>query len=78
MRMSVWQHPIPPLALAIEAPFCNACEAPCIYVKSERMFVCATDGCVNFRQNWMEVSTSDVEPPLKPEDAPADDEDTGD
>lgn len=26
VRLSVWQHPIPPLAVAVEAPFCEVCE----------------------------------------------------
>lgn len=45
LRMSVWQHPIPPLALAVESPFCPECEAPTVFVKSERVFACATSGC---------------------------------
>lgn len=45
LRMSVWQHPIPPLSLAIEAPFCAGSglahdPVSMIYVKSERRFAC--------------------------------------
>jgi hypothetical protein len=43
MRMSVWQHPIPPLALAIESPFCN-CGSETIYVRAERAFACPNCG----------------------------------
>ena len=43
LRMSVWQHPIPPLALAIEAPFCGNCGGVTIYVKGESRFACP--GC---------------------------------
>jgi predicted RNA-binding Zn-ribbon protein involved in translation (DUF1610 family) len=43
LRMSVWQHPIPPLALAIEAPFCN-CGSVTIYVKNEGAFACPNCG----------------------------------
>lgn len=73
MRMSVWQHPIPPLALAVEAPFCPVCAAPCVYVKSEQAFVCATGDCSNYRRNWLDV-TSGVELLLKPGDVAADDQ----
>jgi hypothetical protein len=40
LRMTVWQHPIPPLALAVEAPFCEVCEMDMIYVRGERKFAC--------------------------------------
>lgn len=40
LRMTVWQHPIPPLGLAVEAPFCESCDTMTIYVKSERRFAC--------------------------------------
>jgi predicted RNA-binding Zn-ribbon protein involved in translation (DUF1610 family) len=43
LRMSVWQHPIPPLALAIESPFCN-CGSVTIYVKNEGAFACPNCG----------------------------------
>ena len=44
LRMSVWQHPIPPLALAIEAPFCPNCGSGMVWVRGERVFACACDG----------------------------------
>lgn len=54
MRMLVWQHPIPPLALAIEAPFCGECTTQCIYVKSERAFVCPSVACDRRGRSWMD------------------------
>lgn len=41
LRLGVWQHPIPPLSLQIEPPFCDTCKAPKVYVRSEREFACA-------------------------------------
>lgn len=40
VRMSVWQHPIPPLALAIEAPFCPNDGAQTVFVRSVKAFCC--------------------------------------
>lgn len=40
MRMSVWQHPIPPLALSIEPPFCDSCGVLTVFVWSEGKFAC--------------------------------------
>jgi hypothetical protein len=43
LSMMVWQHPIPPLALGVEAPFCN-CGTEMIWVKNERRFACPQCG----------------------------------
>lgn len=66
LRMSVWQHPIPPLALAVEAPFCPSCEAPTVFVKSARVFACATPDCLLHSR----PTPSPAGQPIK-EDAPA-------
>lgn len=42
LRMSVWQHPIPPLALAVEAPFCGACDREMSW---DSRFFCETPDC---------------------------------
>lgn len=49
IRMTVWQHPIPPLALAVEPPFCegeakNHAPVSMIFVKSEATFACPACG----------------------------------
>lgn len=58
MRMTVWQHPIPPLALSIEAPFCGSCTTQCVYVKSERVFACANQLCINRGADWMKTGST--------------------
>jgi hypothetical protein len=41
IRLGVWQHPIPPLMVSLEAPFCDTCETSMVYVKAEGAFFCA-------------------------------------
>lgn len=41
IRLGVWQHPIPPLSVGVEAPFCEECQTQKIYVKASKGFFCA-------------------------------------
>jgi hypothetical protein len=43
VRLSVWTHPTPPVAVAIEPPFC-VCGSETIYVRSEKQFQCPRCG----------------------------------
>lgn len=40
IRLSVWQHPIPPLAVAVEAPFCDADGAEMEFDQEHMTFKC--------------------------------------
>lgn len=40
IRLSVWQHPIPPLAVAVESPFCPECGLEMVYGRAQREFRC--------------------------------------
>lgn len=39
VRLSVWQHPIPPLAVAVEPPICRCHSEPCAWLGGT--FVCS-------------------------------------
>lgn len=41
IRLGVWQHPIPPLSVEIEPPYCESCGAPKVYVTAESAYFCA-------------------------------------
>jgi hypothetical protein len=41
IRLSVWQHPIPPLSVEIEPPFCDSCEAAKVFVGATGEYACA-------------------------------------
>lgn len=40
IRLAVWQHPIPPLAVMLEFPTCEVCEQTMVYVIDRAMFRC--------------------------------------
>lgn len=83
LRMSVWQHPIPPLALAVESPFCSFCDSPTIFVKSEQAFACATRDCMAYGRPWnpdggMILSAEGVKPERDPADEGGNDDEPAD
>ena len=41
VRLSVWQHPIPPLAMSIEAPVCECHGDPMLWDPDDENFYCA-------------------------------------
>lgn len=43
IRLGVWQHPIPPLSVEIEPPFCESCGSLKIYVAAEEGYFCGGD-----------------------------------
>lgn len=40
VRLGVWQHPIPPLSVEIEAPFCASCGAAKVWVSAASEYAC--------------------------------------
>lgn len=43
IRLSLWQHPIPPMAVSIEAPYCG-CSSPTVWVRDAKHFRCPACG----------------------------------
>jgi hypothetical protein len=41
IRLSVWQHPIPPLSVEVEPPFCGSCKAAKVFVVATSEYACA-------------------------------------
>jgi hypothetical protein len=62
IRLTVWQHPIPPLAVGIEPPWCEKCAAHKIFDYDERKFVCEHGG----------TSSAEDDPDASRSAAPAD------
>lgn len=81
IRLGVYQHPIPPLSMSIEAPFCPTCKAAMVYVKAEGSFFCAgacPDRDPRFGPALSSVNGSPADTPLEQahqDFAPSDDDD---
>jgi hypothetical protein len=62
MRMGVWQHPIPPLQLAVEGPPCTGCEIERTW--DGEKFVCNVGDCP---ESLIEAGRTNASPASAPE-----------
>lgn len=71
IRLSVWQHPIPPLSVEIEPPFCESCGAAKVFIGASNEYACA--GACPDRDPRFDAASSNGSPEKTPlEEAHAD------